>query len=202
MFSRNDKLLEKEDNMAFCKYCGAELKDEYKFCGGCGAQVMNIFNEGSAENAENTENTERSGPTEHTENSWVSEQGSYEAPQGAAPEQTPDETPDETPEAPVQQGKLSVGMLVWSIINTVFSACMCCLPIGIAPLVFAILSGNADFEVSQKNRKRALVLNIIVSALILLWIVSFIVLMILGTLYGDPVDHGASYDLYDVGYYY
>ena len=90
-------------------------------------------------------------------------------------------------------------MLVWAIANTVFSFCSCCLPIGILPLVFAIMTNNANYDVSRKNKKRALITNIIVTALIVLITVLEIVLMVL---YADVLDQwlieysGNSYDLY------
>ncbi len=174
--------------MAFCKYCGTELGAEHKFCGGCGAPIK------SSEETEKTEtvveeNIENNADTE------TAEQGTYENTYSAEP------ISEEVFEEPAKSGKLSVGMLVWSIINTVISSCVCCLPIGILPFVFSVLTKNADYDASLKNRKRALICNIISSAIILIWVVAFIVLMVLGIYYGDSVDHGASYKLYDVSYY-
>ena len=135
--------------MAFCRNCGTELQDGQKFCGNCGTPVDNF------ENKENT-NTEY--------------QGSYEE----APKYEPI---SEEIFAPAPAGKLSVGMLIWAILNTVFSACTCCLPIGVLPLVFAILTNNADPEISRKRRKVALICNIIVTALIVAYFVlTFVVI--------------------------
>lgn len=167
--------------MAFCKYCGHKLEPEHKFCGGCGTQIIketvdeDTKQAENAENIENTENTENTKSNENTESNASSEQGSYEPPKY-------EPITEEVFEMPAKSGKLSVGMLVWSIINTLFSFC-CCLPIGIVPLVFAVLTNNADYDVSRKNRKRSLICNIIVSALMLLALVVIIVAIILGSVY-------------------
>ena len=182
--------------MAFCKNCGAELKPEHNFCGNCGAPVKKTEETEKIEitqEAEEKINEEAAAQSSETlENEAASEQGTYEA-----PETTP--ISDEVFQEPERSGKLDIAMLVWAIANTVFSFCSCCLPIGILPLVFAIMTNNANYDVSRKNKKRALITNIIVTALIVLITVLEIVLMVL---YADVLDQwlieysGNSYDLY------
>ena len=158
--------------MAFCTNCGRELQAGQKFCGNCGAPV-----------------------DEKRENNGSSDQGTY---YDEAPHSEP--INDEVFDAPVQTGKLSAGMLVWSIINTVFSTCMCCLPIGVLPLVFAILTNNADYEVSRKNRKIALICNIVVTSLIVL---AVIVEAIISIFFAEWInDLLAQYGYYEYGFYY
>ena len=155
--------------MAFCKNCGAELGENNKFCGNCGAQVE------KAEEIEKDEVTvnENEENTEKNDNTETAEQGSYEDTCTAEP------ISEEIFNIPEQKGKLSVGMLIWAIINTVFSFCSCCLPVGILPLIFAIMTSTPDTEKSQKNRKLALIFNAIVTALIVISIIVSVVVIIL-----------------------
>ena len=158
--------------MAFCKNCGTELYEGQKFCGNCGAPV-----------------------DEKRENNGSSDQGTYY-------DETAKTEPinDDVFDAPVQTGKLSTGQLVWAIINTVFSICACCLPIGVLPLVFAILTSNANYEISRKYRKIALICNIIVTSLVVL---SLIVEVILSIFFAEVInDMLAQYGYYEYGFYY
>ena len=158
--------------MAFCRNCGTELQDGQKFCGNCGTPVDNF------ENKENTNNEY---------------QGSYEE----APKYEPI---SEEIFAPAPTGKLSVGMLIWAILNTVFSVCTCCLPIGVLPLVFAILTNNVDAEVSKKRRKIALICNIVVTALI---VIAFVASMVITVVFAEEIDRLlVEYGYYDVSLNY
>lgn len=171
--------------MAFCKNCGAELGEEHKFCGNCGAPVEKA--EETEKNQdfvnENEENTENNNSTE------TEEQGSYEDTCRTEP------CAEEVTNIPEQKGKLSVGMLVWAIINTVFSFCSCCLPVGILPLIFAIMTNTPDIEKSQKNRRLALIFNAIVTALVVISIIVSIIGMILyWDIFVEALEESATYN--------
>ena len=162
--------------MAFCRNCGKELKPEHKFCGNCGEPVVKINDEYIYET---------------TETVTAEEQGSY----NEAPVVEPIAEDVFYESAP--KGKLSVGMLVWAILNTIASFSVCCVPIGVLPLIFSILTCRADYEVSQKNRKRALVWNIVATVLIVAYCaIMFIATVLypqeLGEIFGE-------FEFYDYG---
>ncbi|MBQ7384457.1 MAG: CD225/dispanin family protein [Clostridia bacterium] len=77
-----------------------------------------------------------------------------------------------------KQRELNVAQLVWSIINVV----LCCMPLGIAAVVFTIMAKDApDDETEAKRLKNALIFNIISTvAGVLVTIISFIVSFALG----------------------
>ena len=171
--------------MAFCKQCGAELGEENKFCGNCGAQIE------KAESASETsaeENTEKIENVENNDTYESADQGSYEDTCKTEP------ISEEVFNIPEQNGKLSVGMLIWSIINTVFSFCVCCLPVGILPLVFAIMTKKEDYEKSQKNRKLALIFNIVVTSLM---VISFVICAVYMILFGDVILEAVEAGMYN-----
>lgn len=71
--------------------------------------------------------------------------------------------------------QLSVGQLVWSIINIVLG----CMPLGVAALVMTILAQSADWASQEKRRLRAaMVLNIIGSCLLPVLLILFFVIII------------------------
>jgi hypothetical protein len=66
-----------------------------------------------------------------------------------------------SPQAVKTQWFNSTPYLIWSIVNTV----CCCLPLGIAGIIFAIkINDAATYEEAEKNKKTAMILCIIGSA--------------------------------------
>lgn len=107
--------------MAFCRYCGSRLNDYDKFCPNCGAAVANERNGSFGNNYGNVNSGQNT-------------------PYGADPLNY------STPDAP--SGRISAGMLVWSIINIV----LCCAPFGVWALVMTILAKNAP-SAEEEHRK-------------------------------------------------
>jgi len=170
--------------MAFCTNCGAPIKEDQKFCGNCGAPINKTNEEAKEEQQSNNFNSDQ--------------QGNYNEAPGYEP------ISEEVFETTAKKGKLNIGMLVWAIINTVISFCSCCLPFGIIPLIFSLMTNSEDYEVSQKNRKRALVWNIVVSSLILFVTVFEIVFVVF---FADEFEQwaieyagGYGYDVYEFYY--
>jgi len=71
--------------------------------------------------------------------------------------------------------KLNVGMLIWSIINTL----MCCMPLGVVSLIMTVLAQNASSAQDEANKlKTAKICNLIgiigVGVFLILYIILFV----------------------------
>lgn len=90
-------------------------------------------------------------------------------------------------EAPAS-GKMSVGLLIWSIMNTIFN----CNILGIIALVFTIMAPNSQTLFEEKKKLKAiLILNIIATVLNIISIVVFVILLINGT-FAELANRGFS----------
>jgi uncharacterized membrane protein YvbJ len=75
-----------------------------------------------------------------------------------------------------RKGTLNTGFLIWSIVNIV----LCCMPLGIAGLVFTITAQNKPtFEEEQKALKNAKIFNLIGTIVGAVWVIGVILLAIL-----------------------
>ena len=121
--------------MAYCRYCGKEINEGQRFCINCGAPA-------SEEKQQNY-----SGYNGYNAYNGNNTYNGYSAYNGGMPE---------------QKGKLSVGMLIWSIVNIVV---LQQLAAGIIALIFAVLVNGAEPAQAKKYRKVSLILNIVATAL-------------------------------------
>ena len=75
-----------------------------------------------------------------------------------------------------KKSELNIGMLVWSIINTV----LCCNILGIIALVFTILANGKSEEEAAQNIKVAKILNIVGTIGAVLIVVLYVFLIMIG----------------------
>ncbi len=137
--------------MPFCPNCGIRIVENAKFCHYCGTAQKKYKPIGKKNIVPEAEE--------------VDFKDAEPAPEEKAPAPA-----IATPELPT--GKLSVGMLVWSIINTI----MCCAPMGIAAIIFVAKAENAaTAEEEKKKLKTAKVLNLIPAICYLILLVFYIV---------------------------
>ena len=139
--------------MKFCSICGSKLNADDKFCRNCGRLVPS-FEAPSTPVAEQAP-SESAAPAEPI------------APAAAAPKAAPlHGTP--------------VGLLVFSIINTVlglFGLCFCNFispALGIWGIVSSALASNKPVSEGKNLCKISLIVNIIATALLFLWFIGYI----------------------------
>jgi len=148
--------------MAYCRYCGKEINEGQRFCINCGAPVSEEKQQNySGYNGYNAYNAYNGNNTYN----------GYSAYNGGMPE---------------QKGKLSVGMLIWSIVNIVVLQQL--VP-GVIALIFAVLENGAELSQAKRYRKVSLILNIIATALGVLAVLLslFIYFLIFLTAFSGPV---------------
>lgn len=82
----------------------------------------------------------------------------------------------ETPEEPTSSGKLSIGLIVWSVINIVF----CCLPFAIPSLIMTVMAKDAfTAEEEAKKLRSAKICNLIGTiCFVILYILYFVFSML------------------------
>ncbi len=141
--------------MPFCPNCGIRIVENAKFCHYCGTAQKKYKPIGK-------------------KNIVPEEEIPVQEAEPAPEEKAPEISAPKLPELP--SGKLNVGMVVWSILNTI----MCCTPMGIAALIFAAKARDAaTAEEEKKKLKTAKVLNLIPTILYIILIAFYIVFIIL-----------------------
>ena len=145
--------------MALCKNCGKQYENNSNFCPYCGA----VREEEPVVEQNNNEQTEGSVP----------EYDLYQYDQSALDfNGIPEEQPS---------GELKVGMLVWSILNTV----ICCGGPAIAGIILTIIAKNAKTAGAEKGLlKAARIVNIVTSILAVFAVIYYIFCFFLGMLEG------------------
>ena len=154
--------------MKYCPQCGVQCEDDQLFCAKCGTPLPGNVNI----EAKTEEVTEE--PVVETVAELVDEVVAEEVAEEAADKSEPEaeaseaaEEPEVTPEvldkvfeeapAPASEGKLNVGMLVWSIINLA----LWFTPFAVVSLIMTILAKNSAPEASAKKIKFAVIFNIL-----------------------------------------
>ena len=157
--------------MKYCPKCGVQCEDDQLFCAKCGSPLpvnVNIENTVAEEPKAEPEVVAEPVAEEAVAEEVVAEAEVDEEKEAPAAEE--DDSAAEEPATvidveahieidPVPEGKLNVGMLVGSIINT---AC-CCTPLGVVSLIMTILAKNSAPEDAGKKIKTATILNLISS---------------------------------------
>ena len=154
--------------MKYCPKCGVQCEDDQLFCAKCGTPLpVNVNIETKTEEVKEEPVVETvSEPVEEV----VAEEVAEEAADKSEPEAEASEAaeePEVTPEvldkvfeeapAPAPEGKLNVGMLVWSIINLA----LWFTPFAVVSLIMTILAKHSAPEASAKKIKLALIFNIV-----------------------------------------
>ena len=173
----------------YCNKCGNQIAEDQKFCPFCGEAVVKA--------AEETPVTEEP----QAEETPVVE----EAPKAEEPKVEP--TVVDANGAPVvEKPKLNVGMLIWSIINTVLGCCgscptYCCTSVnailGIVALVMTILAKTGAPEKAEKKLKIAKILNLVSTILLVVGVIGFVVLTFVLPMFGVGSEMMAYSDLFD-----
>ncbi len=174
--------------MKYCPKCGVQCEDDQLFCAKCGSPLpvnVNIENTVAEEPKAEPEVVAEPVAEEAVAEEVVAEAEIAEEKEEPAAEE--DDSAAEEPATvidveahieidPVPEGKLNVGMLVWSIINLI-----CCVvpAFGVISLIMTILAKNSAPETSKKQIKTATILNLIGSiGGVLFYIVYFIIAII------------------------
>lgn len=160
--------------MRYCNNCGERIADDAKFCPSCGTKINDPNQENTykppveepsvQENAQETK-TPTTQPTDYQNSHYI-------------PYNPYNSNLYQQPQVEKASGNINVGMLIWSIINTL----MCCMPLGVISLIFTIIANSASSAAEEKSKvKIALILNIIGTAsfflLIIFYIFIFVVLL-------------------------
>ena len=156
--------------MKYCPNCGVQCEDDQLFCAKCGTPLpVNVNIEVKTEEVNTEEvNTESA---EETVAEIAEEVAAEEVVEETVAEAEPVEEPAAAPEvldsvfaeepasapAPAPEGKLNVGMLVWSIINLA----LWFTPFAVVSLIMTILAKNSAPEASAKKIKFAVIFNIL-----------------------------------------
>ena len=148
--------------MSNCKFCGAEIAENTKFCSNCGAKVEEApVVEAVTEEEYNAETTAK----------------------------TVNDTSANQQTNPVYTKRpIKGGLLAWSIVNSSFGliGCCSCLPavsliLGVISIVLLILAQDAQTDNEEKSKIRsATILNIIASSLFVISIILVIILIVVG----------------------
>ena len=154
--------------MKYCPKCGVQFEDDQLFCSKCGSPLpVNVNIEAKTEEvkAEPVEEI-KAEPVEEVAAEAVAEETTAEAKVDAEASEEAEE-PEAAPEvldkvfaeesAPAPEGKLNVGMLVWSIINLA----LWFTPFAIVSLIMTILAKNSAPEASANKIKLAVIFNIL-----------------------------------------
>ncbi len=156
--------------MRYCNNCGENITEEAKFCPTCGTNL-----------ADSKQAVDYKPPVTETP---IQDNTKATTPQAPVNPENSNYIPYnpynsnfyQQPEIEKSSGKINVGMLVWSIINTL----SCCTPLGIISLIFTIIATSASSAAEEKSKvKTALILNIIGTASFFIIIVLYIVLFVL-----------------------
>lgn len=114
----------------YCVHCGAQLDETMRFCPQCGASINSTPDRSSLDGAESPLNA------------------SYENPYASAGNY------DRSPSYASESSSIN-DYLLWNVLATLF----CCIPCGIAGIVFSCLSnsakGRGDFETAARNAHTA-----------------------------------------------
>lgn len=145
--------------MALCKNCGKQYENSSNFCPYCGAV------------REEETQTVQNDMGQTTEN--VPEYDLYQYDQSAL---SFNEVPEEKP-----SGELNVGMLVWSILNTV----ICCGGPAIAGIILTVIAKNSGTANAEKGLlKAARIINTIASILAVFAVIYYVFCFFLGMMEG------------------
>jgi endonuclease IV len=159
--------------MRYCNSCGERIVDDAKFCSSCGTKLDDynqkntdkpIANETQKQDDNTQETATPTTPTvDYQDSNYIPYNPYYN-------------NLNQQPQVEKASGSLNVGMLVWSIINTL----ICCMPLGVISLIFTILANSASSATEEKSKvKTALILNIIGSAAFVIFIILYIVFIVI-----------------------
>lgn len=151
--------------MPKCPKCLGEYEADAKFCPNCGEPLTRQTTPPDASAQE---------PLHQTTPSMQGSTSAYPPPPGFGAGSKP-YAPQ--PNGTAASGRISVGMLVWSILNTV----LCSRLLGIIALVFTILAeGAVSADDEQKKLRTARILNVIATVIGIALVGLFIILVALG----------------------
>ncbi len=155
--------------MAFCGKCGSQIGDDNVFCPKCGA-LQEKLSDSSSGNVQQPAQQNVNSPVDNQPpiqqtnsyqqyNQQNNQYGSY----NSQPYQTPQ---------PVD----TTGLMVWSVLTTL----LCCMPLGIAGIVFCSQAKKAvSLEEAQNKLKNAKLMCIIGDVVGFLTLIAYIFFMVL-----------------------
>ncbi len=120
--------------MKYCINCGKQLNDTAEFCSDCGVAVKNKY-------------------ISEIKQDVCDEQATT----ATVPNQANVADIPITKDIEEPKGKLSIGFIIWSVVNLIFGFTLC----GIIGLVLTIIAGCTKISTSKKLKKGALIANIV-----------------------------------------